>query len=79
MTTCSRCDVEWSGTLTMHCSGCHRTFTGLTAFDKHRTGSHARGRYCLDPSEARGDDGESIFADAGRRYSCWTLAGEGAE
>jgi hypothetical protein len=34
--------------LTAHCNGCHLTFTGLTAFDKHRDGPHTA-RKCLTP------------------------------
>lgn len=29
---------EWTGRGACHCSACHQTFTGLTAFDKHRAG-----------------------------------------
>jgi hypothetical protein len=50
---CGRCGAEWTGYSTCHCSaaGCHRTFTSITAFDAHRTGSHANGeRHCLDPA-----------------------------
>lgn len=33
-----RCGVTWSGFNRSHCGagGCHRTFTGTTAFDAHR-------------------------------------------
>lgn len=31
-----RCGRTWSGTSRAHCSGCHLTFTGLVAFEKHR-------------------------------------------
>ena len=40
MHTCPRCPNHWGGLKTAHCAACHETFTGLTAFDKHRTGSH---------------------------------------
>jgi len=33
---CNGCVNRWGGHGTCHCAKCHRTFTGLTAFDKHR-------------------------------------------
>ncbi|AYR02438.1 hypothetical protein SEA_AFFECA_55 [Gordonia phage Affeca] len=42
--TC-RCGARWSALGACHCSGCHRTFTALTPFDRHR-----RGDQCLDPA-----------------------------
>lgn len=41
-----RCGTRWSGTRTAHCSACHRTFTGVGPFDRHRRGGH-----CLDPAD----------------------------
>lgn len=32
------CGARWGGLKTCHCVRCHRTFTGLTAFDQHQTG-----------------------------------------
>jgi len=70
---CGRCDNRWGGTSTCHCSGCHETFTGLTAFDQHRTGSHTHGtRRCLPPAEAG-------LQDAGRHYPCWGNPGDGTK
>jgi len=39
--TC-RCGAWWTGYKTTHCAaeGCHQTFTGVTAFDKHWTPQH---------------------------------------
>jgi len=34
-TMCS-CDATWTGKNICHCSVCHRTFSGVTLFDKHR-------------------------------------------
>ncbi|SED51902.1 hypothetical protein SAMN04490240_4092 [Rhodococcus pyridinivorans] len=48
MTICSTCQSEWGGANTCHCSGCHTTFTGITAFDAHR-----RGGQCI-PAESAG-------------------------
>lgn len=43
--TCNGCDNRWTGLRTCHCSACHRTFTGLSAFDLHRRYDH-----CADPT-----------------------------
>jgi hypothetical protein len=39
------CGARWTGLTRAHCSGCHLTFSGITAFDLHR-----RGGGCVDPS-----------------------------
>lgn len=62
--TCG-CGARWGGLSTGHCTGCHRTFTGITAFDKHRSGSHsADTRHCVDPATVG-------LIDANRAYACW--------
>lgn len=67
------CGAQWGGLLTAHCSGCHRTYTGLTAFDRHRDGSHARStRHCRDPWDVG-------LVDANRAYSCWGFPSDGGE
>lgn len=38
LATCG-CGAQWGGMKTCHCGRCHRTFTGLTAFDHHRPGT----------------------------------------
>lgn len=39
--TCSGCQISWSASSACHCSGCHQTFSGVTAFDRHqRRGRH---------------------------------------
>jgi hypothetical protein len=30
------CGKSWTGTARCHCGSCHETFTGLSAFEKHR-------------------------------------------
>jgi hypothetical protein len=72
---CSGCDARWDGFNTAHCGtgGCHRTFTGLKAFDAHRKGSHAKGtRHCVDPATVG-------LVDAGRGYPCWGHPGDGTK
>lgn len=32
------CGAMWGGRRTSHCTACHNTFTGPTAFDQHRPG-----------------------------------------
>ncbi|TDH48865.1 hypothetical protein E2F47_22125 [Mycobacterium eburneum] len=62
---CAKCRQRWGGLNTSHCSACHQTFTGLTAFDKHRDGNHAHGtRHCVAPQSVG-------LVDAGRGYPCW--------
>ncbi len=33
---CNGCKNWWTGLTAAHCSGCHRTLTGVYAFDMHR-------------------------------------------
>lgn len=48
---------------------CHQTFSSLSAFDKHRDGSHSQAtRHCLEPVAAG-------LVDARRNYPCWSLPG----
>lgn len=64
------CDARWGGLKTCHCSACHNTFTSITAFDKHRTGSHALSeRTCLEPSAVG-------LVLTGRDYPCWGAPGD---
>ncbi|WP_420855008.1 hypothetical protein [Rhodococcus pseudokoreensis] len=60
MTTCTKCEATWGGMHTCHCSGCHHTFSSLSAFDLHR-----RGDQCRTPSDAG-----LVLAD--RAYPCFT-------
>jgi hypothetical protein len=51
--TCSGCTSQWTGAGRAHCAaeGCHRTFTGVTAFEQHR-GAISEGAprgFCHDP------------------------------
>ncbi len=58
-----RCGVRWAGSNTCHCGapGCHRTFTGVSAFDLHR-----RGGQCADPATV------GMVVAPGRAYEAWT-------
>ena len=68
-TVCVRCQKRWGGLKTAHCTGCHETFTVVSAFDKHRAGQHHNDtRHCVPP--------ESVgLVDAGRDYPCWATPG----
>lgn len=56
---CSKCGRGWAGRSECHCAVCCRHFSGVEAFDKHRTGSDDA-RRCLDPETAR-NDGRPMF------------------
>ncbi|WP_442386149.1 FDXHR family putative zinc-binding protein [Mycobacterium sp.] len=69
------CGARWAGLKTCHCTACHCTFSTVTAFDRHRVGSHADStRRCVHPARAG-------LVEAGRRYRCWAQArrGHGAQ
>lgn len=57
--TC-HCGARWvqSGNRTGHCASCHRTFSGVSAFDRHQTIVDGKSA-CLDPATRRGGDGVS--------------------
>jgi hypothetical protein len=61
---CPGCGVIWhqSGNRTGHCSGCHRTFDSLSAFDRHRRDDAKGVRRCLDPAGLTQETGEPVFA-----------------
>lgn len=54
---CAGCDTEWTGLGKCHCGAreCHRTFSGVTLFDLHRS----RGK-CVDPATLRTKDGKPL-------------------
>jgi hypothetical protein len=47
--TC-RCGAWWTGASRAHCGGCHRTFSTVGNFDKHRTADGEHGT-CWPPEE----------------------------
>jgi len=61
--TCARCDTRWTGLSACHCGACHRTFSGLSAFDIHCV----RGR-CNDPATLFKRNGEPKPGPVTRRY-----------
>ncbi len=59
---CPRCRARWVqvGDRTGHCSGCHRTFSSVLAFDAHRQTVDER-RACVDPARLMRADGRPRF------------------
>lgn len=53
MTTCRKCVRVWNGLAVAHCTICHESFSAVSSFDKHRSGSKdgefSQGE-CSDPS-----------------------------
>ncbi len=44
MGSCVVCRERWTGLSRAHCTGCHKTFNSVSAFDKHRPNM-----ICIDP------------------------------
>jgi len=51
------CGAQWTGMNVCHCAGCHRTFTGIRAFDRHQRVVDPPASCCLDPALIRRRDG----------------------
>lgn len=49
MNTCGGCLARWSGHTKAHCGSCHRTFSTVGNFDRHRSKDGERGS-CLHPA-----------------------------
>lgn len=45
-----RCGAWWTGAGRAHCGGCHETFSGITAFDLHRSQAGEHGT-CRAPAD----------------------------
>ncbi len=62
-----RCGSRWGGLNTCHCAadGCHRTFSGVSTFDRHR-----RDGRCIDPATV------GMAALPSRPYECWGYPNE---
>lgn len=71
-----RCGAWWTGLTAGHCTGCHRSFTSIAAFDRHRSGSHAADtRQCLDPATVLTEKGEPALVPANKPWIGWSLPG----
>lgn len=60
--------ANWTGDGRAHCGGCHRTFSGVTTFDQHRSQTGERGT-CLDPETVVGKAGDRLLFDRGGIWS----------
>jgi hypothetical protein len=79
------CGVSFktAGSRNGHCSGCHRTFVGLRAFDRHQTITDGKVT-CHDPTGMRAEDDpdRELYAsreDGGVTYWSLALSAEAAE
>lgn len=66
--TCGGCPAAWTGIGKCHCSGCHRTFSALSAFDLHRRlrGGHGS---CVDPATLLTGTGAAVLVE---RNGVWS-------
>lgn len=62
--TCKGCEASWTGLKMCHCGACHRTFSTVRLFDKHRSpvGDHGS---CKDPSTITTRVGDPVMVLAG--------------
>ena len=82
--TCGGCDTRWlqHGNITGHCAEreCHRTFTGIKAFDRHQSISSEGRNVCHDPAAITRKDGTDAYrltVDGG--VDVWKLASTAAD
>lgn len=54
--TCGSCDNTWGGVAQAHCSVCHELFSGVTSFDRHRSGGK-----CLKPGTMTNEEGIPVL------------------
>lgn len=70
--TC-RCGRTWTGLNQAHCAICHRHFSSVAHFDRHRPSYDG----CLDPAAILKRSGEPVFKlSAGPLGHTWVGAGE---
>ena len=71
MTDCAtlKCPALAYGSTRCHCGKCHRTLTGVTAFDRHQLLADGN-LVCLDPETSRDSAGRL-------RFAAWQLTPEG--
>jgi hypothetical protein len=54
------CGATWNGVSAAHCSGCCRTFSSPTLFDRHRSKTGGEHGSCLDPATLADANGNQI-------------------
>lgn len=58
MASCGKCKRQWTGANQAHCaSGCHRHFSTVALFDRHRAG----GDGCQDPASLTDKHGRPVM------------------
>lgn len=67
MATC-KCSAQWGGENRCHCGSCHRTFSGITLFDRHRSQDGDNGT-CLDPAAIRTEAGRLLMVFRNNMWS----------
>jgi len=73
--TCSGCPATWTGVTKCHCSGCHRTFSAVYAFDLHRSRRGPHGS-CVDPATLVTGTGARVLVE---RTGVWGAPAMDAE
>lgn len=58
--TCGGCDATWTASRAAHCGACHRTFSGVDLFDRHRDQRGEHGA-CLDPATLTDTHGQPVM------------------
>lgn len=74
---CAGCGAEWVGLKLAHCATCHRTFTSVDAFDRHRIGSQAA-RRCDVSGMRRNRRGHYVRGGRERRAASTWATGDRA-
>lgn len=62
---CGRCPARWGGKKQTHCGSCHETFSGIWAFDKHRSSG-----MCVKPPWKAG-----LVRSERVGYTLWAIPG----
>jgi hypothetical protein len=69
-----RCGASWGGLVACHCAACHRTFSSVKPFDRHRIG-HYSNRICVDPGTVTDKKGRPAMKfNTDRSCSYWSMA-----
>lgn len=66
-----RCGATWGGGSQAHCAACHRTFSTVGNFDRHRLTRNDGERICVDP-------GKRGLVPGGRATTVWMQPGRDA-
>lgn len=68
-----RCGRQWTGLAQAHCPTCHRHFSTVANFDRHRPGTKG----CQDPATLTRRNGNPVFKPTENAYgTTWVGWGE---